>query len=227
MHQISSTTAVFHFAPRGMVRKILPWLLATISAGALAAQPVLDQHNDDYAQFGGSSASVANDRTQVQTFTVGKSGNLAVVEVDIKKGPATSESLLLSIWSTNLSGLPSTQLASQSFDAQLVSSMLNFFAWDLGNQAFAVSSGELLAIVVNSNATNFPPFFERYEWAFSGGDFYVGGEFYTQLGSSYTAIPLDLRFRTYIAAVPEPPAAAWLLLGLCALALLSSGMRRT
>ena len=197
-------------------RMMTMWWLAIVSAGALAASPVLDQYNDGVTTGG---MAIANDIGEIQTFTAGRSGMLVRIDVEIWKGPRTTEALVLSIWSTDLMGLPATQLAFQSFEAQSVSPMTTFLGWNLGSQAMLVSSGTQLAIVANSNARNdLPDFDERYEWGRVGGDTYAGGEAYYLRGSGYAALQEDLKFRTYVAAIPEPSQAALLVLGLCTLA---------
>jgi len=161
------------------------------------AQEILDQ---EHAPSGGfPSLAVAIDRSQIQTFTVGSSGILTRIEVQIAKEPQTVEDIVLSLWSTDALGLPAALLATASLPPSAIAGIggtRKFTSFDLSSAALRVSNGEVYAIVLDSNASNFSPFVERYEWELGGQ--YERGVAYTKLGESFLADGDDLHFKTYV-----------------------------
>ena len=167
-------------------------------AGIAQSAPVLDQEHAPIGNFG--ALAVAADRTQIQTFTVGITGALARIDVQVERQPQTVEDLDLSLWSTNATGLPKDLLATVSVPPSssglppprpLVTFILN--------PAVPVSEGDVLAIVVNSKAPNdLPPpaVSVRYLWEYGGQ--YARGTAYTQLGSFFFTQDEDLHFRTFV-----------------------------
>jgi hypothetical protein len=201
---------------------LIGWLLY---AGIAQATPVIDQEFNPPGNFG--ALAVANDRTQIQTFTVGITGTLASIEVLVSKQPRTVEDLVLSLWSTNAAGLPQTELAADSlaatdpaFAPPFVDALVPF---DLTAAAVPVTAGELLAIELNSNASNNPPLFdERYLWKIGGQ--YDRGAAYTQIGTAIFQQTEDLHFVDFVNPAPEPGTLALLSTGLAGM--LAFGWRR-
>jgi hypothetical protein len=69
--------------------------------------------------------------------------------------------------------------------------------FDLTAAAVPVTAGELLAIELNSNASNNPPLFdERYLWKIGGQ--YDRGTAYTQIGAAIFPQTDDLHFITFV-----------------------------
>lgn len=170
------------------------WLLL---AGIVQAAPVVDQQNAPSGNF--PALTVANDRTQIQTFTVGVTGMLTRIDVQVEKASQAVEDLVLSVWSTDVTGLPKDLLATVSVPASTIerTSPRPFVSFELNAQAVAVSMGELLAIVLNSDAPNDPPFFsERYVWEIGGE--YDRGTAYIQLGTAFFMHSEDFHFITYV-----------------------------
>jgi len=193
----------------GIVGAVVISSVVFTSGSARAETVFLDQHNDSHLT---GTYSVASDRSQIQTFTSGLIGTLTRLDIGIEKKSRAVEDVQLSLWSTDSSGVPSTQLASQEFGAASVSIGHSFISWNLGSQSFFVSSGTRLAIVANSLASNNPPFLERYEWSHGGQ--YPGGTATTVINGDVLVQSDDFRFRTYVTAVPEPGTAVLLILGI-------------
>ena len=135
---------------------VMGWLLY---AGIAQATPVVDQQFTPSGNF--ARLAVANDRTQIQTFTVGITGTLTSIDVRVSEGPQTVEDLVLSLWSTNAAGLPQTQLAAASVASTDPAFAPPEFAalvpFDLTAAMVPVTAGELLAIELNSNAQTTRP----------------------------------------------------------------------
>lgn len=167
------------------------WLLL---AGTVQAVPIVDQQHAPSGNF--PSLTVANDRMQIQTFTVGITGVLTRIDVQIEKGSQTVEDLVLSLWSTDAAGLPEDLLAAASVPASAIDPTFPFVSFDLGAEAVAVSAGELLAIVLSSDASNTPPFAERYEWEIGGQ--YDRGTAYILLNGTFFIFDDDFHFITYV-----------------------------
>jgi hypothetical protein len=193
------------------IQAILAILAASWCTHALSV-PQLDQEN--YVPTD-TWLSVANDRTQVQTFTVGTAGSLTEVQVNVAKGAITSADLEVSLWTTDSRGLPLVNLASASFDVGSIPQDGSFLSWKFDGPNLLVIPGDLLAIALDSRAPNDYPFDARYDWAFGGS--YNGGIAYTQQSGLYFAGSRDFQFRT-IVEVPEPGSAVLMLFG-CAVLL--------
>ena len=189
---------------------LVGWLLF---AGIVHAAPTIDQQHTPSGNF--PALAVANDRTQIQTFTVGITGAVTAIDVQVSREPLTVENLVLSLWSTDAAGLPLTRLATESvapdpaFGSTGPRPLIHL---DLNAGGVEVTAGELLAIELNSNAANNPPFNERYLWEIGGQ--YDRGAAYTQIGPSFFKQSDDFHFRTFVTSGPEPGTLALLSTGL-------------
>ena len=165
------------------------FLFFATSAQALV---ILDQHHDPVGNF--AALAVANDRSQIQTFTAGVTGFLSQVDVQVGRSNDTFEDLVLSIWSTDLSGLPLSQLSFASVPASASSVVypLPFVSFNLSSGSLFVSESNLYALVLDSKASNNPPFEQRYLW--SWGEEYGRGKAYTKISSSLSEQTGDLHF---------------------------------
>jgi hypothetical protein len=205
---------------RTSIVMILIGVCLTLAIGTPSvATAVLDQQNvintsgdwtyDELFHLG-SNPDTFNQFAQI--FTVGVAGTLSIVEVEAYHSFATHGPMLVDIWNTN-AGLPdpSVSLAHWFID-DTNSSMTagTFVSLDLGSEAFAVSPGEIYAIVFSSNNSTY-----------QGGrllvrgtsDTYAGGDsFSRRIYSDYTSATSwdsngsDYGFRTFvdIQNVPEP-----------------------
>ncbi len=172
------------------------------SASALL---VLDQEHTAPG-FTGAFA-VASDRTEIQTFTVGITGLLEQVDVAIYHNSDAFEPITMSLWSTDINGLPVGFLRSASLPASSVNGFPPgvFTPFSFSSNPLSVKSGDLLAIELNSNASNDAPFTQRYLW--NHAEQYADGKAYTFTAGQLTLQDDDFHFRTFVstgAAVPEP-----------------------
>ncbi|MDX2487227.1 MAG: PEP-CTERM sorting domain-containing protein [Gammaproteobacteria bacterium] len=199
------------------IKQIIKTICICISAlgffvpSSSSALIILDQDYIDYAIAG--SSTVANDRTQYQTVTTGVTGILANIDVSVMKRPDAFEDLLLGVWSTNVSGLLESQLASFSISAENISTdIVNF---DVLSANLLFSAGDIFAISLNSDAINVgTSFSERYEWRYpSNAPDYEGGQAFTcipDISNCFAQFGKDYLFRTYVQTVPIP-ATIWLI----------------
>jgi hypothetical protein len=195
------------------------FLLTTVSllifATTAHAAPILDQDHSAPGNF--PALAVAEDRTQVQTFTVGMSGLLTTIEVEIAVGSQTFEDLLLSVWTTDATGGLLQMLAMSSVPPSAIPPPIEgmfgfgFAVFDLSLESILVSPGDALAIALNSNAANTAPFDERYNWVLGGQ--YDGGRAYTLLGQQRLEQIDDLHFRSFVTPVSAPEPGLMSLLG--------------
>jgi hypothetical protein len=178
------------------------FLVALFSAiGSAQALPVLDQHNED--PFDGFHA-IASVQSVAQTFTVGIPGVLSRIELDIIEGFTGPPTAPLAVQIQTVSGgLPSgTSLGTRFLTSADLTTTFSFIPIDFSSFNINVSVNDALAIVLSSSETDL-----FYGWSLltvSGG--YGGGASYTNLGSGWTlpVVGEDMRFRTYVAPVPEP-----------------------
>jgi hypothetical protein len=169
-----------------------------------------------------------------QTFTVGQSGVLAEVGMDIRRSGYShykdvTDDLLIRITRTDAAGYPATNevLASTIIDR-----------WQVPHDAYSdamlkvnllpfrvpVQAGDKLAIVMSSNQTWFTHRwdYDHYYWYLNPYNPYPGGEMYIYSPQLFGPLPFarfnlrnpeitrDAGFRTLVLLVPEPSAAVQL-----------------
>ena len=147
-----------------------------------------------------------------QTFTVGISGTLAQVDMKVVRLDDTvTDPLLFDVRTTTSDGIPTTPnsggniLASVSIPASTIplapanpfTTPIAFFSVDLTPFAVPVTTGEVLAIVLRSNA----PSTGSYQWVGTTTDGYASGAEFQRVGLGAWGVGLggDQAFRTYVA----------------------------
>ncbi len=212
-------------------------LLLVGGIGEVRASVILDQSNtsnDGYIDAGFSALGWS-----AQTFTVGISGQLDHIEVDIYLRQSVPGSIQLDLLST-IAGVPtSTVLGATSVPNSSVPYLFPdppvhhaFVTFDFAALNVNVTQGEVLAIALRSSDPQLIG-----GWMGCGTNQYAGGEFFIDYSTAHVGWVAygsgDLRFRTYVDTpddgdgnnvVPEPAAlAVWSFL---AIAGIGYGWRR-
>jgi len=153
-----------------------------------------------------NNVSIAFDN--VQTFTVARAGFLVDVDVNIKRGASTSESITLAIWTISGTSTLDTLLTQKTLTAAEVGTDFSFVNFDFGFQP-QVAIGDVLAIELSSSAANTTS--ERYQWTRDGQ--YDDGRAFSQFPNGGVLVwSDDFHFKTYVDNVPTPASAALLML---------------
>ena len=172
-------------------------LLGISSAHALA---ILDQYNE--ASFEGFEiiASEGDAQSVAQTFTVGITGTLSHIELDLREGFTGTPTSPLSVQIQTVSGgLPSgTSLGTNFLYPDNLTTDFSFILIDFSSFGITIAVNDVLAIVLSSSEAEY-----YYAWSFSSQG-YGGGATYTNQGAGWNEQPHDMRFRTYVSPVPEP-----------------------
>jgi len=167
---------------------------------AVQAAPALDQANDGpftgFAQIAGEY--------RAQTFTVGMTGTLSRIEVQLF-GVGATGSAVFEVWNTTAGGqpvaVPGTALASATIDFSGVNH--TFVGADL-TPGVSVSAGDVLAIVLKGG----PPQLAYWDHT---GDLYPSGSAFTTSTADPTGPWIiiggfpgarDFNFRTYVDVSP-------------------------
>lgn len=192
---------------RRNVRAAVLGLAAFLLAGGAAdAVPVLDQIFDP-----GPNPNMATGRLdKAQTLTVGITGTLVEVDVDINRYEGATANLLFDIRPT-IGGVPvqsdTTTLASLIIPASSVPTTRGFVSVDLSSFAVSVAAGQVLAIVLRSD-----PDVASYTWYGNWSDnLYPSGRHYFRHPPGWprpTWYPdlstVDVGFKTFVEPVAEP-----------------------
>lgn len=196
------------------------WLAVAFGVtGQAAAAPIVDQQNvipivpGSYMSDQSSQQTLGTYSQYAQTFTVGVAGVLTRVELEVFHGPFTNGNATVDLETATGADMPggsplATWDITQAGSSDTVGS---FVGHDLGSDAFAVSPGEVYAIIF----TWLPPArqtFSGFEWVRGVSDTYAGGgAFFSTFGANPTpwaANPYDYGFRTFVdvapGALPEP-----------------------
>ncbi len=189
----------------------LALVLATILTSQLSAA-TLDQSFE--GPFNGG-IFVKDILDVAQTFTVGQTGQLVKVDVFVNRSAGVTEDLVLSIFDTSLGGVPNAIVPTATAPigaASLLAETDTWISFDLSAFNLNFTAGDLLAIVLQSDATGD----EQYSWVSTGfvEASYPGGAVYNRfLDNEWVFEPsgfIDVGFRTFV--VPEPSSLALLLL---------------
>lgn len=185
-------------------------VLAVSGTGAHAA-PILDQSFTVNPVNRGAAVYALISRAQ--TFTVGMSGVLSQVDLQLGRAAGTTADLTVEVRRTS-SGLPllgaGDLLGTATVTAAQVGAALfptKFVSVDFSGAPIAISTGDVLALVLTSTG---PSYYEWYLWATS--DAYAGGSGFYRPSSGTFVADGDSGFRTHVTqSVPE--ATSLLLIG--------------
>ncbi|MCH8840047.1 MAG: hypothetical protein IH831_05095 [Planctomycetes bacterium] len=193
-----------------------------VTAGVVQAVPLLDQDNLLLPTTDGiGTLAVAEDVESAQTFRVGMTGTLTTVLISLYRGFDTVEDLRFDIRPTTAEGIPFESQVSAlvtrtvspativAADLPSISSLEDYtIVVDISAANIHVSAGDMLAIVLHSDAQNMPPYDERYDWFRNEPESYENGSAYQKTNGAWTPVSNDLLFRTYVDAGPGPPYSA-------------------
>jgi hypothetical protein len=137
------------------------------------------------------------------------------VDVQVVKQPATTNDLVLSVWSTASDGSLLTRLATSSVHCSAILPAYNWtmVSFNSFSQPVYVSPGEAIGIRLDSPASQPYPFTEGYYWAYETPGLYQGGRLFAYGGVAIDQANSDFWFQTFVTPVPEP---ATTLLSFCA-----------
>ena len=195
---------------------LMLWIFLSFE-GAIAVtalMPMLDQEN--VAPPLNFSAAVGNTATIAQTFTVGESGILYRVGLQLRKTSGTSgNEPVLFILPTDTLGRPSTNLGDALYSASIPLSAIPtidnsfssvpFTVFDILGPSIHVGPDDTLAIALSRNALGSPPW---VLWETSGNQYESGGWWSLRSTSSVSwqdrTDLYDAGFQTFV--IPEPTA---------------------
>lgn len=179
------------------------------SVGEARAATILDQSNSLGSTGYGAIYQTVD---HAQTFTVGHTGILSRIDLDVVQSlyPASAD-LQIRICGTTAAGFPleSAVLASVALPSSdfppLVFNTIQFTSIDLSGFGISVQTGDLLAIVLQSEGVDLS---HGYLWHASANmNPYAAGNFFTREASSgWFRNSSEGLFQTYV-SVPDPAAA--------------------
>lgn len=179
-----------------------------VGSGYAAAQsctaPELPDQ-DNFAVDGLGSMEVTATQSVAQTFTVGLAGLLTRVEMTLSQNRGVpTEDLVFDLVTTDGTGAPTTtQIAHVVLPPSAIPPTMGLVSVELTSLGISVSVGEVLAIVLSTNA---PGNAEDYGWR--GG---ISGSY--ARGASFThglERSRDMAFRTFVCSQDAiPTVSAW------------------
>ena len=186
------------------------------NTGILSAAPpaILDQEFviDPYLP----ALAIIETQSAAQTFTVGMTGTLTRVDLQVLRDAKQSASpLVLEIRRTLVGGFPDENITGRLAHLPITATLPpyiiappNLIQVELGVQSLPVSAGDVLSISLNSMATRSEWYLWAGAWApGSVGDMYDRGQGYFRsafTGGVYRPMNGDLGFRTFVVPIPEP-----------------------
>ncbi len=175
-------------------------ILISIVATSATAAETLDQQNDVSPSATAESTS-GGFQEQAQTFTVGVSGTLSRIAVQINyPGFGSPGNAILTVYNTS-GGVPNASLGNASLsNAGIPSGGYDFQSFDVSSYAIPVHGGDVLAYGISSSIDTY--FFLRNTFDHST---YAGGQaYYRALGPAgpWTVYSPsnDFGFQTYVVA---------------------------
>jgi hypothetical protein len=196
----------------------------------VSAAPVysLDQANMINTEGGSVFSAVSDLSDRAQTITVGRSGLLTRVELQLcrwQTGPAvngTTEDLSFQVSRPVSSTVPvGTPLATVVLHPSQIGSVYDPIQWvtfDFSDSPVPVTSGQVISLLLTSRQSYLSEAF--YAWVITQAipvDYYTRGAAWERNNNeptwAKTDVTQDFSFRTYISPVPEPSALAVVVLG--------------
>lgn len=212
------------------------FLAQVVVAGAVE---FLDQANSINTSGGAGLTPVSDLSMRAQTFTVGMSGLLTRVDLQIARlqlGPSnlTTNDLTFQVTRPLSSTVPvGAPLFTRTLHPAEVPSTMDPLGWvtfDLSASPIPVASGEVFSLLLSSQQSYFS--LAYYEWVVTqaiGVDYYTRGAGWQRNNVTdpwFNSPPTeDYGFRTYVTPVPEPAAIGVVGLGMLAWRLRSSRKR--
>ena len=187
---------------------VLAVVLALGVASESLATPVLDQSSSSAVI---SSTNATNTNPRGQTFTVGLTGILTQIDLEVNGDNST---IVLDVMSVS-GGLPTGIVLASATNPTDAGGTKTF---DLSAASLNVTVGEVLAFIISG------PGLYGYQ---STADTYAGGTRVSSNNSGASWIlnsTTDSNFSTFVEVVPEP--STGLLLGIALLGVAASGRRR-
>jgi hypothetical protein len=198
--------------------------------GAEAA-PILDQES---AAFGRSRHGVGASVHRAQTFTVGLTGRLSLLELVVTSNNTTTGDLIVSVWGLDGDLPDSTKpYGEATFERSTISSAIQWHSFDISHLDIQVATGQRLAIVLRMSGNFGGSYSWENNWNGVDIDRYLGGGAYRKSPFSLWTNTVsqrptdDFLFRTYVASVPEPTTGPLLLMGYLVVAYVSRRHRQS
>lgn len=198
-----------------------------VAVVCLLAKPVCGQTviaEFDYFNSGGTSwgQPFYSNYLIMQTFTPIASGMLTSVDVTVHQSnasttaPVTAKIFAVTEVAPNGLQPTGTALATGSLLSTNAQFATMFITWkSIPMTSTALTAGVTYGLVVDAAGTN-----QDYMWySKMGGDLYTGGNLAVSTGSTFAQQTYDVSFRINVAAVPEPPVWAALVVGFSTLGL--------
>jgi hypothetical protein len=223
-----------------IIRKMSLALLAVFTLEvSLFASPVIDQSNLTTVTnltFPGVSAIIGPRVSQAQTVTVGISGKLSRIDLQVLDESSFSGDLYVSIIRGSIidpssRNIGTTSIRGSSLPTYGTISSLQYFSFDLTGYSFDFDAGDIFSILLYTKADIFGGD-KAVLWIFGSDrtDFsniadYTGGANYISINDSpYEQTRFDRGFRTWVEPfavnVPEPATGLIVLAGISGIVLI-------
>jgi hypothetical protein len=176
-------------------------VLIAIATQAGDSYAILDQQNVFTSIY---AMSIAQDFAGAQTVTCGMAGILSRVDVKVSKGSATTDDLLMSLWSTASDGSLLSKLSTSSLPASSIPTSSFGTAVSFDTFSLPVVPGEVIGIRLDTAAPNTPPYDLRYNWLYDTPGHYSGGHVSRYYASRTEQVNADFWFQTFVMPIPEP-----------------------
>jgi len=197
-------------------------------AASVLADPIVIDQSNLRVSGGFAGAAIVEQQSYAQTFTVGVTGVLRLIDLQIYRGPGTRSDVRLDLLPTLATGEPA------SFDQSLFATTIpidQIFTFRSPTDdvpavsvpitsAVAVEAGQTLAIALRRFDPSAPPTWVIWSVMDADTDYSGGSGYFDLLSAGWRATGTDAPFPTWgehAAPVPEPASLLLLASGLCAI----------